>query len=132
VELHPPVAHDEALALAAGFDVGIVPFKDTPLTRCVDPLKYYEYRGLGLPVLATSFGELRHKNDPALLLTEPGCDFGAAIAGALALRERAAISPPLHEWSWASRFAPLQAWLSSLGRPVESGLGHGEPACTLG
>jgi hypothetical protein len=131
VELRPPVAHDEALALAAGFDVGIVPFKDTALTGCVDPLKYYEYRGLGLPVLATSFGELRHKSDPALLLAEPGCDLATTIARALALRGRAAVSPPLHEWSWTSRFAPLQAWLSSLGRPVGSGIVRGEPACTL-
>lgn len=131
VELLPPVTHGEALALAAGFDVGIVPFKDTPLTSCVDPLKYYEYRGLGLPVLATSFGELRHKSDPALLLAEPGCDFGSAIERILALRERAAAPPSLDEWSWTSRFAPLGAWLTSLGRPVGSGIVRGEPACTL-
>jgi glycosyltransferase involved in cell wall biosynthesis len=131
VELQPPVTHGEALGLAAGFDVGIVPFRDTPLTRCVDPLKYYEYRGLGLPVLATSFGELRFKADPALLLAEPGCDLGEAAGRALALAARAATATPLPEWSWSSRFAPLQAWLSSLGRPVESGIVRGEPACTL-
>jgi glycosyltransferase involved in cell wall biosynthesis len=130
VELRPAVAHPEALALAAGFDVGIVPFRVTALTGCVDPLKYYEYRGLGLPVLATAFGELRHKSDPALLLAEPGCDLDAAIGRALALRSRAA-PPPLDEWSWNSRFAPLQAWLTSLGRPLGSGIVRAEPACTL-
>jgi hypothetical protein len=28
----------------------------------VDPVKYYEYRALGLPVLSTRFGEMSHRN----------------------------------------------------------------------
>lgn len=132
VEIRRPVTHGEALSLAAGFDVGIVPFKDTPLTRCVDPLKYYEYRGLGLPVLATSFGELQFKSDPALLLAEPGTDLGRAVDRALALRPPVAAAPPLKDWSWSSRFAPLEAWLYSLGRPVQTGIGAGQTAVTAG
>jgi hypothetical protein len=40
------------------FDVGLIPFKRTDLTASVDPIKYYEYRALHLPVLSTCFGEM--------------------------------------------------------------------------
>ena len=131
VQIHEPMSHAEALRTAASFDVGIIPFKLTPLTECVDPIKYYEYRGLGLPVLATSFGELRYKSDASLILVEPGTDLAAAARRALALRAQAAIPLPLTDWSWSSRFAPLEGWLYSLGRRVESGVVDGQPACTI-
>jgi hypothetical protein len=38
--------------------VGLIPFKKTDLTASVDPIKYYEYRALGLPILSTRFGEM--------------------------------------------------------------------------
>ena len=40
------------------FSVGLIPFKRTRLTDGVDPIKYYEYRAMGLPVLTTAFGEM--------------------------------------------------------------------------
>ena len=46
----------------AGFDVGLIPFANNDVTAYVDPVKYYEYRALGLPVLSTRFGEMSHRN----------------------------------------------------------------------
>lgn len=131
VEIHEPVSHAEALRAAAAFDVGIIPFMQTPLTECVDPIKYYEYRGLGLPVLATSFGELRYKTDPCLVLAEPDADLMERARRALELRDKAAEPRPLAECAWSSRFAPLESWLYSLGRRVEAGEVSGQPACTI-
>jgi len=45
-------------ALAAGFDVGLIPFRRTPLTAAVDPVKAYEMLALGLPVVAAGLPEL--------------------------------------------------------------------------
>ena len=42
----------------ANFDVGIIPFKNNPLTASVDPIKFYEYRAMALPVISTDFGEM--------------------------------------------------------------------------
>ena len=42
----------------AEFHVGLIPFKKNALTASVDPIKYYEYRALGLPVISTDFGEM--------------------------------------------------------------------------
>lgn len=55
-------AHDEAMAEMSAFDAGLIPFKVNELTEYVDPIKYYEYRVLGLRIFTTAFGELRGKN----------------------------------------------------------------------
>ena len=61
VEILPAVAHPQALAAMRTFDVGLIPFRIQRLTDSVDPIKYYEYRALGLPVLSTNFGEMRQR-----------------------------------------------------------------------
>lgn len=61
VKVYPPVAHPQALAAMRTFDVGLIPFRIQRLTDSVDPIKYYEYRALGLPVLSTDFGEMRQR-----------------------------------------------------------------------
>lgn len=58
IEMLPPCNHQAALAAMQDFDVGLIPFKKNNLTASVDPIKYYEYRALGLPVISTGFGEM--------------------------------------------------------------------------
>jgi glycosyltransferase involved in cell wall biosynthesis len=42
----------------ADFDAALIPFKDTPVTQSVNPIKLYEYFAAGKPVLVTSLPEL--------------------------------------------------------------------------
>lgn len=65
VELAPPCGHAEALRHMTGFSAGLIPFRLTELSASVDPIKYYEYRSLGLPVLSTRFGEMALRGDDA-------------------------------------------------------------------
>lgn len=60
IEMLPPCAHADALQAMGAFDVGLIPFKRTVLTDFVDPIKYYEYRAMGLPVLSSDFGEMHY------------------------------------------------------------------------
>lgn len=53
----PSIPPEEVPRYVHGFDVGIIPFHDTPLTRCVNPLKLYEYLACGKPVVATPYGD---------------------------------------------------------------------------
>lgn len=63
IELCPAVNHADAIISMQQFDVGLIPFKQNYLTKSVDPIKYYEYRALGLPVLSTSFGEMIYRGE---------------------------------------------------------------------
>ena len=51
--------------------MGLIPFKRCEITAYVDPVKYYEYRAMGLTVLSSAFGEMQHKqNDPGIFFFE--------------------------------------------------------------
>ena len=60
VALRGPVAHAEVFGLMRQWHAGLIPFVRNTLTQSVDPVKYYEYRACGLPVLTTLFGEMPH------------------------------------------------------------------------
>lgn len=63
VQLFPAIAHAEVYAAMQKFSAGLIPFKVNALTEYVDPVKYYEYRALDLPVLSSRFGEMRHRTE---------------------------------------------------------------------
>ena len=112
VQLLPACTHDVAVQRMARFSVGLIPFRRNRLTAGVDPIKYYEYRGLGMPVLTTRFGEmaLRGERDGV---------FFAEEAGALATTLERAARPLAHAdveafrraHSWERRFAGV-AWFA--------------------
>lgn len=62
VQCLAPVSQHDVYQAMAQFDVGLIPFELNDVTRYVDPVKYYEYRALGLPVLSTQFGEMAHRS----------------------------------------------------------------------
>ncbi len=58
IELHPACDHAAAINAMKSFAVGLIPFHLNQLTASVDPIKFYEYRALGIPVVTTAFGEM--------------------------------------------------------------------------
>ena len=52
----------------AGLDVALVPFRDLPLTRAVDPVKLYEALATGLPVVARRLPETERWREPLVYL----------------------------------------------------------------
>ncbi|WP_454827183.1 glycosyltransferase [Paraburkholderia xenovorans] len=53
--------HEQMAALVSEFAVGLIPFRINDLTAGVDPIKFYEYRSMGVPVWSTEFGEMRSR-----------------------------------------------------------------------
>lgn len=100
---------DEAIAYVQSFDVGLIPFRVTELTESVDPIKYYEYRSAGIPVLSTSFGEMRkHTEDPGVFLTSEGA-LNDVLGRCLAFKELPEKTMEFRrENSWQARFDGAQ------------------------
>ena len=65
-------------AYLAEFDVCLIPFRVTPLTRATDPVKLYEYFSQGKPVVATPLPELE-RHEPLVTLAADSVSFAAAI-----------------------------------------------------
>jgi glycosyltransferase involved in cell wall biosynthesis len=106
VRLLPACQQSHAAGHLARFSAGLIPFRSSALTAGVDPIKYYEYRAAGLPVLSTSFGEmaLRGRGDGVYFL-DRGDDWAAAVAAALNHRcDAAEIERFQHDNNWTSRF----------------------------
>lgn len=107
IEMLPPCNHRQALRAMQDFDVGLIPFTRNRLTASVDPIKFYEYRALGLPVLSTDFGEMSLRRDA------PGTFLSGAAGQLSDLVRRALVYVPDAEQTrrfvadntWEARFA---------------------------
>lgn len=109
VRLLGTMSNREALTRAASFAAGLMPFVRNELTDCVDPIKYYEYRALGLPVITTPFSDLASRQDPGLLVASTEPEIEAALGRLPGVDRRPA--PPEHDWTWSSRFTSLADWI---------------------
>ena len=106
VKLLPACDHAAALEAMTQFQVGLIPFKKNALTRSVDPIKYYEYRALGLPVISTDFGEMSFRSaERGVFITQSETDVPAMAELALQFKGDAGIDRVFaQENTWEVRF----------------------------
>lgn len=106
VEIHPACDHGNAILAMQEFSVGLIPFKKTNLTASVDPIKYYEYHALGLPVISTKFGEMAlRKEHSGIFFFEDEVNFNSLISRALAYQpDQYEIQQFRNANSWDARF----------------------------
>jgi glycosyltransferase involved in cell wall biosynthesis len=94
----------------SGLDAALVPFRDLPLTRAVDPVKLYEALAMGLPVVARRLPETERWAEPLVYLYDDPESFVRQLRRALAERspELAAERRRVAEGeSWDRRAAEL-------------------------
>jgi len=106
VRLLPALPHEQALCRMQSFAAGLIPFQVNQLTAAVDPLKYYEYRGLGLSVISTPFGEMQQRSlDARVLLTDDPVVDRARIAGLIDVHDTVADATVFCQQNdWSQRF----------------------------
>lgn len=106
ITILPPCDHKGAILAMQEFSIGLIPFKLTELTASVDPIKYYEYRALGLPVISSLFGEMNfHKKDPGVFMFSDGVDPAKIVDNALAHHDSLDEIERFRDInSWESRF----------------------------
>ena len=76
------VDHDDVPAYLQHADVLVVPHAVTPFTDSLDPIKLYEYRAVGRPVVATPVAGFRDALDARVTVAEPA-EFPATVASLL-------------------------------------------------
>ncbi|WP_288842433.1 hypothetical protein [uncultured Deefgea sp.] len=107
VELLPPCNHGEALIAMQEFSAGLIPFKINKLTESVDPIKYYEYIALGIPVISTSFGEMAlRENSKGVYLVDQTTEF-SLLDVPNSLLDDLYIEEFRLKNSWSSRFSSV-------------------------
>jgi hypothetical protein len=116
VVIGPPLPHAGALDRMRNFAAGLIPFRRDELTASVDPVKYYEYRGLGIPVISSPFGEMNNRHgDARVLLTERPREARSRIDALLTSSDTAESTAQFRQrHDWAARFEPLAALLETL------------------
>jgi glycosyltransferase involved in cell wall biosynthesis len=103
-----PRPYSEVPSIVRAFRVGLVPFRRTPLTEAVNPVKLYEYAAAGVPTVTTRFSDEVDAWGSEAVVADGVEAFTAAC-------RRAAFSPPdraallafarRHDWdSIAARF----------------------------
>lgn len=104
ITILPPCDHKNAIAAMQEFSIGLIPFQLTELTASVDPIKYYEYRALGLPVISSLFGEMNfHRKDPGVFILNDTVESGNVVEEALNYRE---------SFEEITRFRKINSWES--------------------
>ena len=103
LRLFPACSHERIVEHLQRFSVGLIPFKRNRLTAGVDPIKYYAYRAMGLPVLTTRFGEMENLTGRDATFHMDGSDgLAGAAAAALATTtapEAIARFRAAHDWN---------------------------------
>lgn len=108
-------------AYLQSFDVGLIPFRRTPLTEATHPVKFYEYLSAGKPVVSIPLPELVPYAPQGLVcLATDAAEFVEHIEHALAenTTERQAQRRAFaRAHSWEARFCQIQAAIDALPSP---------------
>ena len=128
VTLLRAMAHEDICRIASEWQVGIIPFRIGLLADGVDPIKIYEYFGLGLPVV--SFRMPQIVDYPNTTTVETREAFAEALDQTLRLEcDQRAIDAFLERNTWDVRARELLGWADeTLDRATCEKTFHAVPA----
>jgi glycosyltransferase involved in cell wall biosynthesis len=75
-----PKPYAEVPSIVRAFRVGLIPFRRTPLTEAVNPVKLYEYAAAGVPCVTTRFTDEVRGWEEAARVADTEQEFLAACA----------------------------------------------------
>jgi len=107
---------DDVPAYLQHADVLVVPHVVTPFTESLDPIKLYEYRAVGRPVVSTPVAGFRDSGDPRVTVAD-GAAFAAAVAGSLPATSRFPAGADDDVPTWTDRVEQIRAVLQSVRDP---------------
>lgn len=110
VNLQGPCSIGQVAEHLRSFSIGLIPFKISPLTASADPIKYYEYRAMGLPILSNSFGDMSFRGvSEGVFFMDREMDLASLVSDANNWRpEFEAVKRFRSENDWQSRFSAIR------------------------
>jgi glycosyltransferase involved in cell wall biosynthesis len=120
---HPNIAFKGTLSQAAiaqeapQYGVALIPFRESPLTLGVDPLKFYEYVSAGLPVVSSTIYALRAFGQDMVRLASIPQEFVSAVQNTLdtdSLELRRYRVQSSRRFDWSFRIAEFDCVLDTL------------------
>jgi hypothetical protein len=126
IELLGEVPQEGVADIVKEFAAGLIPFRINALTAGVDPIKFYEYRSLGVPVWSTAFGEMLYRNGThGVTHISHDSDWSELWDGARAHVGRCEeIASFRRSVDWSRRFDPILARSQSREHPRYTNLEH--------
>jgi len=115
VVLLGPRHRDDVPAYLQHADVLVVPHVVTPFTDSLDPIKLYEYRAVGRPVVSTPVAGFRDSGDPRVTVID-AAGFPDAVARALPASSRFPEGADEAVPTWADRVAQMREVIARAGR----------------
>jgi len=108
IHLLGSLSQDQLVAVIQNADVGLIPHRDTPLTRGMSPLKLFEYLGGGIPVVSTNLPPVRDVSE-RVMLCDSVEEWAPAVAAAAEMGhmnepDRLSVVASL---SWEARLRPI-------------------------
>ena len=94
-----PLAYEKVPGQLWSSAVGILPLTDSAANAARSPMKYYEYRAAGLPVVASRTAELESRDDPGLFLYDGPTELAHALRQANDWTPETAADLESHGWS---------------------------------
>jgi hypothetical protein len=109
------------------FTAGLIPFRINRVTASVDPIKYYDYRAFGLPVLSTNFGEMAYRQaGDGVFFLDRGADLRATVAAAVSQSIPWSATESFRRANnWEERFASAGMLRALLASPPPRAACHG-------
>lgn len=101
------------------FDVGLIPFRQVPLTHNANPIKLYEYLAAGVPTVSTSLPAVK-AIDGSVWLADDASSMARCCDAALlhnTKAERAARSQLMLAQSWPQRLEQISAMVEAAIQP---------------
>jgi glycosyltransferase involved in cell wall biosynthesis len=112
-----PRHRDEVPAYLQHADVLVVPHVVTPFTDSLDPIKVYEYRAVGRPVVSTPVAGFRELDDPPVHLAQAD-EFAASVRTAVPAETTFPEGADPDVPTWGQRVREMAAVLDRLARPA--------------
>lgn len=120
VTLHGEIPYHRVARFLADLDVSLVPFKDVPLTRAVDPVKLYEAFAVGVPVVARNLPGVTKWPEPLVFTYERSGELAAQVTRAATAggeEARARRRQIAEGQTWRRRARSLREMITQLERP---------------